>query len=791
MATPVRQQSFAKGEFSKSLWARTEFDGYQAGARRLRNMVVTPWGAAANRPGTGYVAETLASGKGRMIPFTFSETDSLLLVFTDLRIRFYALDAVTGLPGVVESAPGVPYAVVTPYTAAELAKIRYAQVGDVITLCHPSHPPQELTRTSAAPLAFTLTSISFDVPAFPAAVTPYALYPMAGESLPTYPAKQWLIELTAICEDAKGNVFETKPLKATKQRALPWDPARGYNQYSYVSYGGHNYYAPDGHWPRIGVAPDVDIWEGDGSPMWDDHGVFPDVPDRFPVYPNMQVGIWAENLIAADPGFRIKAFRAYRGRNPLLGYVGELSDDTLFFWDQGDTPDWARTPPKGENPFKIYDWAGALLRTEAPAVVTYHEQRRVFARTNERPGFLFFSATNAYSNFDQHDPAIAEDALITEVASWRWEEIRALISGRVLLALSSSTEWVADGGQDGAAITPLGWATRPRTERGSSWVEPLKVGDDEILFIPPAANLVRELSWDGNSGKYSAADMTLLSRHLFKRRQIVAWDWQEEPWSIIWCALDDGQLLSLCYFGGQVAAWTWHDTDGIVEDICTLREGDEDAVYLIVARTIGGVTRRYIERMHTRQVDDRVEGVFLDSSLTYRGAPATHINGLDHLEGKTVVALADGAVARTGPAAADLVVTGGAIDLDPGAFPDGASVVHVGLPYVSELETLDLGPGAGKTRVKSIGEVAVEFEDTAGGWVGQKLPTDPAKPTKGLEELRMREVSDGFGPPGLKSGVWKIPTPAEWNVGGRVVVKQIDPLPMTILAVTRMVDYGG
>jgi len=39
-----------------------------------------------------------------------------------------------------------PYEIVTPWAAADLFDIIYAQSGDVMTLCHPDYPPQELVR---------------------------------------------------------------------------------------------------------------------------------------------------------------------------------------------------------------------------------------------------------------------------------------------------------------------------------------------------------------------------------------------------------------------------------------------------------------------------------------------------------------------------------------------------------------------------------------------------------------------------------------------------------------------
>jgi hypothetical protein len=140
--------------------------------------------------------------------------------------------------------------------------------------------------------------------------------------------------------------------------------------------------------------------------------------------------------------------------------------------------------------------------------------------------------------------------------------------------------------------------------------------------------------------------------------------------------------------------------------------------------------------------------------------------------------LADGM--STGPYA----VADGAITLDPDLFPDGASVVHVGLSYASELELLDLPPGEGRSRIKIVKAVAVEYEGAFGGSVGESFEGK-------LEEIRKRQVVQGSDPIPLETGIVKVPIEGAWNLGGRAVLRQTDPLPVTLLAVTREVEYGG
>ncbi len=63
----------------------------------------------------------------------------------------------------VRHADGSPtYEVPTPYSAADLFGIHYAQSADVMTLVHPNYPPQELARMGAT--KWTMTPFNFGPP---------------------------------------------------------------------------------------------------------------------------------------------------------------------------------------------------------------------------------------------------------------------------------------------------------------------------------------------------------------------------------------------------------------------------------------------------------------------------------------------------------------------------------------------------------------------------------------------------------------------------------------------------
>jgi hypothetical protein len=268
----------------------------------------------------------------------------------------------------------------------------------------------------------------------------------------------------------------------------------------------------------------------------------------------------------------------------------------------------------------------------------------------------------------------------------------------------------------------------------------------------------------------------VLSNHLFEGLTLDEWAYAQAPHSIVWAVRSDGVMLSLTYMREhQVWAWCQHDTAGLYESVCTVSEGTEDAVYVAVKRTINGVVRRYVERLQSRIVNDVRDSFFVDAGLSYDGAAATVISGLDHLEGETVTILADGSVS------ASQIVSAGTITL-----PAAASVVHVGLAYTSEIKTLDFdlaqarAPANAKRRVT---EVVVKVERSRGLWVGPDADH--------VVEVKQRDVEPYGDPIELFTADIKIAIPPSWGRSGSIVLQQLDPLPLTVLAVLPEVEVGG
>jgi hypothetical protein len=823
--TIVRQTSFAGGELAPSLYGRTDLDRYKIGARQLKNFLVSPFGAASNRPGTQYLG-AVKTGSGcaqaRLVPFIFSDEQALVIEFGYHYIRFW-------LNGVHVSVAEIA----SPYAVADIPRLKFAQKGNIITITHPGYTPRELERTATSPLTFTLTTISFDAPVGPTLSSPSILAIEMTSDFATSPsadARPWIWKLTAICQSLDGTRTWEAPVTSPTYCALrypgtyTWSSGTTYALADQVMYDGYMYTSMQS--ANVGHTPGsssgwwaISYFEPTPLPgsVWRvgdvDHYAFP-----VSLAVNQPTIMWA---ITAPTTYRVVNWCLYRSTSlQLMGLVAVLGPTESSFVDTGDTePDFLQRPPKGENPFEIYNASGGLVRTEEPATVAYQDERLIFGGTAERPNYLFMSRVGDWHNFDQYPIVKDDDSITVGLAGRRFEEIRSLLPGRSLLAFSMMSEWCIDGGQPDQPVTPAAISARIRSERGSTWLDALKVGDDHALFVQRKGMIVRDLRFDGQAGTYVNADLSLFSHHLLAGKSVAAWCWQEDPWSIVWLVLSDGTLLSLTFMPEQkVIAWARHELagGGLVESICSIPEGEEDAVYLIVNR--GGV--RNFERLASRQVTNiRVDALFLDSAGLYHLATdQVTFTGLNHLEGLDVHLLVDGAVmgpytvaAGVCDPSADFPITGEAaydagtsyfegdyctyagltwrslVDANLGHTPtDGAYwtyvTVWVGLRYDCDFETLDLPPGEGKTRVKAIKELSIELEASRGLWVGEDFDH--------LDEWQQRDVEDSYETIGAFTGQARFFIRSTWNHGGRAVVRQVDPLPCTILTVTREVEYG-
>ena len=374
---------------------------------------------------------------------------------------------------------------------------------------------------------------------------------------------------------------------------------------------------------------------------------------------------------------------------------------------------------------------------------------------------------------DVSSPSQDDDAISRTIAAQQVHEIRHMVPITTLLLMTSSGEWKCWSGSGSDVLTPSSAVLKQQSANGCSHVPPVVVGGTVLYTLGSA---VRSLAYDWSSDAYTGTDLAVLSSHLMRGHTIADWAWAAEPDKVVWVVRDDGALLSLTYMKEQdVAAWCRHDTaGGAFESVAAVREGSEDAVYFVVRRTIGGQTKRFVERLHSRRFATVRDCFFVDCGLTYSGPATKTLGGLSHLEGQKVAILADGNVFP------QQTVTGGKV-----ALPQAVSVAHVGLPITADAETLNPEPGQGtiQGRRKRVTAVTLRVEQTRGLKVGPDADH--------LTEFKERKSQPYGAPIELLTGDEKIAIGTAWAQTGSVFIRQSQPLPASILAIIPEIDVGN
>ena len=407
-----------------------------------------------------------------------------------------------------------------------------------------------------------------------------------------------------------------------------------------------------------------------------------------------------------------------------------------------------------------------------PDNVAFYRERLVFSTGQ----ILNFSVAGDFENFaakNDSGEVAADQAITIEIASDTVNDVLWMMPSDGLLLGTAGGEFVCSELTTDEVFGPGNVKIAQQSTYGSRSVMPLQIGEG-VVFVQRAGRKLREMQYEFASDGFKSVDLSVFAEHITYSgiSDIV---YQQEPHSIIWCSLNNGNLVGFTFNREQdVLGWHRHPIggDGIVEcmEVIPNPDGSQDDLWMIVRRTINGQTKRYIEYLEQDFTDesDIEDAFFVDSGLTYDGAPATTISGLGHLEGEEVAILVDGAThpLRT--------VTSGSVTLQR-----AGSKVQIGLPFQTLLQTLRLEAGAadgtaqGKT--KRITKVVVRFLATVGAQAG----VNPAD----LDEIQFRSPSvpmDQAVPPftGDKMVEW----PGSYDFDGYMYISQPQPLPMTIVA---------
>lgn len=631
--------AFTAGEIGENAWERSDLQQHAKGCAEASNMIALVTGPLASRGGFwDRGAVSIEAQPSRIIGFVRSSEDALFLELGHQTARVWTTDGNRVLDG------GTPYAFATPWTGAQLARLWFKQLGDVLYVTDLDGGPTRVIKRLADD-DWSVALFDFrDGPWLPEQVNAgLTLQSTALIGTPTLTASAPVFSAADV-----GTLIQLRESDGSPGLQT-WTSDTDYDANQLVQFDGRVYQRSSGGENTTGTTPPLHS-EGtlsDGAVTW--------------TFVHDGRGVARIDSVLSATQVTVTVIRPIPTLEPTK------------FWSK-----------------QAYSASEGYPR----ALAEEREERLVFAASQVRPGTVDATRTAGFGPaFGDFKPGLGtgrvveDDAVRLDVGGA--SRVVWLLSAAVLLAGCTDGEYVLSGSQMDEPMTPQTRRASPVSSYGNADVAPLQIEGPPpaILHVLRSRKTLRELKVSPDLGVESR-NLSILAHHIFDRG-VAAMAWQQAR-NIVWLKLDDGGLAAMAYDMEQqvVAAtrqplpegWTVESLD------CASAPGGGDVLMMTVMRTKGETIQRRVWLLA-----DRSERMFMDGAERYQGAPVTTVAGLARYEGETVRVLADGG------RVADRPVVDGAISL-----PVAASDVLVGQRLRRRIESLPLDmEGTGSTNART------------------------------------------------------------------------------------------
>ncbi len=763
----IALQNFTGGEISPTLGARYDLTRYRNCVACMENMLPGLHGDAARRSGTRFVAD-LGEENAVLIPFSFNEEagQNFVLILSGHRLR------------VSDGTALLDVDVVTPYTVADLLRLSYAQVGDVVYLAHPDYPLQKILRTDAegGGYAWEIEEVvlnqSLDAPAAPTV----KFSGTAGSYTLRY-------KVVAVDDDGRESLPSEAGAVTTGKHPSDWvqgnsatvtwsavDDATEYNVYREEA----------GYYGFIGVTKAASAEGGElaglkmGSLTCDishyagsitrtvvngnGHTANVDSTSKLKVSASTtQNAFILDNkaFVRVTKTTNTTTWRYLNNSNGTKTWLSSTSTSKSYFWavlpcEDGDPSGTYSTYTTGQlgnnaaypsgtvGAYAVSPVfaAGATLKFidnnyEADTSDTPKEDWDPFADGNN-PGVVAFHQQRMALGGGKKSPGYFYMSRTGDFENFR--KSRPLqdddpVEYMIASGSIDSIQWIASFGDlllgtsgseykatgtDGV-ITPSGVSIVAQSYWGSSGgLAPLIIGNS-VMHVQRHGSRVRDLFYSLEKDGYAGNDLSIMAPHLFDGYSILQWAYQQTPSSTIWCVRNDGTLLALTYMKEhEIYGWSRHPTDGKVRSVSVLSGEDSDVLLLVVERQVNGVTRHFLEKLEAPFGQDTA---IEEAFFVDCGITQRSETGLDVVTGLDHLEGREVSVLADGSPVEGCVVQGGQISL-----PYPAKVVHAGLAYTAALAPLpveaDAQTGSTLGKRRAYGRCAVRLYRSVGGKYG-------------------------------------------------------------------------
>jgi hypothetical protein len=323
-------------------------------------------------------------------------------------------------------------------------------------------------------------------------------------------------------------------------------------------------------------------------------------------------------------------------------------------------------------------------------------------------------------------------------------------------------------------ITPTVFSAREIDQLGSADISPEAVGQRGVYVGRSGIDLFEIAASD--TGDYAVQTLMRLAPDI-ALAGIVKVFAQYRPDPRVYCVLADGTMAVLTYNRDEkVIAWTIYETDGKVEDGESLPGVQEDQVYLVINRTIGGVTNRCVElQAMERETRGGAVNKLVDCGRALTSMTPTRTFTVPAgFESKRIAIWADGRGYD------NLPVINGTVTL-PMTAPAVTSVWW-GLPYTAQFKSTKLAyaadAGSALMQKKRIDHIALLLDKTVPQAVlyGDSFTRlDPLPRVVAGAEIDQNVLYDEIDDVA-------VPFSGSWTTDARVCIQAKSPYPVTLKA---------
>ena len=431
------KQTLSGVEISPEMFGRIADNKFQQGAATMRNFIAKPQGPAQNRPGFAYVNEVKDSTKAvSLLSFTFSTTQTMVIEMGNTYFRFHTQGQT------LLYSDGTAWNGSTNYVVGDIAK--YNNVNYYAKTAHSNSQPPNSTNWYALPADMTyeipspyLEADLFDVHYVQSADVMTLVHPNhAPKELRRLGATKWELKTINFASPL------TAPSNVSVARYIPSSSntdADTYETHTYVV---------------TAVAANLLDESAQSSAGSETNNIFV---------------TGAKNTITWNAVTGAAKYRVYKEQAGIYGFIGEVTTTTII--DNNIAPDFSKAPPIYENEFASTD--------NFPGAVSYFEQRRVFAGTNNDPQIILMTKSGTESNLSFGLPTIDNDRIKFKVAAREYNTIRHIVPLTQLILLTGSAEWRVQS-INSDALTPTSISVKPQSYVGANNTQPVIVNNSMV-----------------------------------------------------------------------------------------------------------------------------------------------------------------------------------------------------------------------------------------------------------------------------------------------------------------------